>query len=219
MTSYEYLLMRSGLPPAKWKDIKLRCFPEDEEAFEDLSYVCNNIEEQFFTYHYDDEENFIDDNNLLICGKNMGCGKTSWALKIFRQFLQEQSNRVIGHDVESLDERFNIGIFVPTTKFLVDMKQFGNNKQAQDLYDRLQTAELVVWDDIAAVQMSKYDYNILYALIDYRILSEKANIFTTNAVTEGELGKDTGERLAQRIWRSSTVVELKGKSLRGTIIR
>ena len=86
------------------------------------------------------------------------------------------------------------------------------------MYERLQNAEMVVWDDIAAVQMSKYDYNILYALIDYRVLSEKANIFTTNAVTEEELSKETGERLAQRIWRTSTVIELKGKSMRGTIL-
>lgn len=217
---YEYLLSRSGLPKAKWKDTALRCMPEDEEAFEDLAYIKDNLQEQFFTYHYSDKDNtkFVDDNNLIICGDSLGCGKTSWAIKIFKQYLKEQGWRFVGEDSNSLDKRFNIGIFIPTTKFLVDVKQFGNNRQAQELYERLQTAELVVWDDIAAVTMSKYDYNILYALLDYRILSELPNIFTTNAVSEEELAKETGERLAQRIWATSTIIELKGKGLRGTIV-
>ena len=218
--SLDYMLQRSGLPKAKWKDIPLKCEKVDLEAFEDLQYIKDNIQEQFFTYHYSDDNKyrFIDDNNLLICGDSLGCGKTTWSIKIFKQFLEEQIPRFEGVDAKSLDKTFNIGIFVPTTKFLVDMKQFGSNKQAQELYERLQTAEMVVWDDLAAVNMSKYDYNILYALIDYRILSEKANIFTTNAISEEALGKETGERLAQRIWRTSTIIELKGEGKRGRIL-
>ena len=210
-----YLFSRSGLPEAKWKDIPLGCDDIDFDSFQTLDEIREDIDESFFTEHYNEDGFVIEDNNLLICGKHTGCGKTSWSLKILKRYFENEAHRLNGVDANTLDKTFNVGLFIPVTKFLVDMKQFGNNDEARKLYNRLQTTELVVWDDLAAVHVSQYDYNVLYALIDYRIFSELPNIFTTNATSMEELGKEIGERLAERIWKTSIVVELKGTGVRG----
>jgi DNA replication protein DnaC len=98
----------------------------------------------------------------------------------------------------------------------VDIKQFSDNKDAAKIYQRAKTCELVVFDDIAAVNMSNYDYNIIYALAETRVLSHYPSIFTTNCTSEEELKKTLGPRLADRIWNTSTIVELKGKGFRGS---
>ena len=64
--------------------------------------------------------------------------------------------------------------------------------------------------------MSNYDYNILYAIIETRVLAHYPSIFTTNCVSEAEMSKVLGPRLADRIWNTSTVIELKGKGFRGS---
>ena len=50
--------------------------------------------------------------------------------------------------------------------------------------------------------------------LDHRIFSDKANIFTSNAVTKEELEKNVGAKLASRIWNTSTLIEFNGRDRR-----
>ena len=68
--------------------------------------------------------------------------------------------------------------------------------------------DLIVWDDIGVTQMTATQYELLFTLINKRILAEKSNIFTTNKTKE-ELPMYLGTRLYSRIIGSSETIEFK----------
>ena len=207
INGYEHaLLQRSLLPEYRWEESDLIAPSCDEKSYERLARIRGNLDD-FFS---------IDKNNLVICGENLGCGKTSWAIKMMLTYIEQNSYRLQGLSREDIDKTINLTMFISTVPFLVDIKQFSDNKDAAKIYQRAKTCELVVFDDIAAVNMSNYDYNIIYALAETRVLAQYPSIFTTNCTSEEELKKTLGPRLADRIWNTSTIVELKGKGFRGS---
>lgn len=206
ITGYERaVLSRSNLPEYQYVEANL--IPEDIDitAYERLSHIRAALD----TFYC------VQKNNVVICGKNLGCGKTSWAIKMLLTHIENHAPILRGHDSQEVAELFNIALFIPTVPFLVDIKQFNDNKQASEIYQRAKTAELVVFDDVGAVNMSKYDYNVLYAIIEMRVLNHLPSIFTTNCVSEDELKEALGPRLADRIWSTSKIIELKGRGFRG----
>lgn len=205
MDVMQYMWSRSNVPEAKWKEPKLQPDTVDVEAFDRLNHIKENVWSFLYQYHH----------HLIICGHNLGCGKTSWSLKLMNAYFDCCTEDFTGIDVDDLDNTVDKGLFIPTVSFLADLKQFGSNERSRKLYERAKKSELVIFDDVAAVPMSKYDYNILYAMIDTRMFAELPCIFTTNATSEVELAKELGPRIAARIWKPSTVIELKGKSYRG----
>lgn len=206
ITGYEKaILERSNLPEYQWIEASLS--PEDDDiiAYERLSHIRAALD----TFYC------VQKNNVVICGKNLGCGKTSWAVKLMLTHIENRAPILRGKEDWEIDSEFNIALFIPTVPFLVDIKQFNDNKQASEIYQRAKTAELVVFDDVGAVNMSKYDYNVLYAIIEMRVLNHLPSIFTTNCVSEDELKEALGPRLADRIWNTSKIIELKGRGFRG----
>lgn len=205
-TGYELaVLKRSNLQEYQWIEAEL--IPEDSDisSYDRLRHIREKLDDFYC----------IQKNNLVICGSNLGCGKTSWAVKMLLTHIENRAPKLRGHDSQEVDELFNIALFIPTIPFLVDIKQFNDNKQASAIYQRAKTAELVVFDDVGAVKMSNYDYNVLYAIIEMRVLGHLPSIFTTNCVSEDELKEALGPRLADRIWNTSKVIELKGRGFRG----
>lgn len=199
------MLMLADIPKYQWTEAKLYPDDCDTDAYDRLAHIRNNIK-KFCNYHY----------NLLICGKNLGCGKTEWALKLMLTYFEKNTHKFYLVDTEDVARgKLNIGIFCQTVPFLVDLKQFGNNSKTMEKYERMKTAELVVFDDIAAVPMSKYDYNVIYALAERRLFAGLPTIYTSNATSEEELSKELGPRLAERIWKTSKIIELKGEGHRG----
>lgn len=143
-------------------------------------------------------------SNLFICSQNTGNGKTSWAIKLMLRYFNEiwAGN---GFRVR--------GLFVNVPTLLLQLKNF-DNPLSEDFKKRLMEVDLVVWDEIASTSISNYDYGNLLMFLDYRISTEKSNIFTSNAVSSSELEKNVGSKLASRIWNTSAIVEFKGKDRR-----
>ena len=186
-------MQNSGLSEAKQRPIKLRPESCDIEAFNVLSNIRRGVKE-FVT----------SGSNLYLCSQYTGNGKTSWAIKILQSYL----NLCCEGNYENL-----LGMFVSTPQLLLKLKDFDN--PLPFLYKRqLSTVDVVVWDDIAVSGMSNYDYTQLFTYIDSRLLSEKANIFTSNCSTRDELEKVIGNKLASRIWDTSEIVTLFGKDRR-----
>ena len=183
----------SGLPHAKQSVIKLRPESCDVEAFKTLASIRSDI------------TNFVQSgSNLYLCSQYTGNGKTSWAIKMLQSYL----NLNCEGNYEHL-----LGMFVSTPQLLLKFKDF-QNPVAYSYRQHLMDVDLVVWDDIAISGMSNYDYTQLFTYIDSRILSEKANIFTSNCSTRAELEKILGNKLSSRIWDTSTIVMLQGKDRR-----
>ena len=186
-------MQNSGLPPAKQRSIKLRPESCDIDAFNELSEFRRNI-----------VSNVDNGNNLYLCSKYTGNGKTSWAIKMLQSYFNLQCEGNYEH---------LLGMFVSTPQLLLKLKDFSNPVSAT-FKQNLANVDLVVWDDIAVSGMSTYDYTQLFTYIDGRLLSEKSNIFTSNCSTREELEKIVGNKLASRIWDTSKIVTLFGKDRR-----
>lgn len=199
----EHLLERANLPDYRWVEDALSPADCDVEAYNRLANIRENLENFETTVK----------NNLLLCGSNLGCGKTSWAYKLLLTHIENNWKKIYGEVFEITDRQYDIALFLSAVPFLVDVKQF-NNKECTELYQRAKKTDFLVLDDIAAVDMSQYDYNVLYAVIETRLVAHRPTIFTTNCTSPSEMNKIFGSRLAERIWKNSTIVELKGRGVR-----
>ena len=203
--SLKGLLLSSKLPKAQWDSVPLKPDEIDLDAFRRLANIGNNI----YDYVYPEKGEY---KNILICSKNAGNGKTTWAIKLLQKYFVEITN------VSYLDPENGImhGCFVPTTQFIHDAKDF--NGPYRDRYYKLSDvadkAEFTVFDDIGAADYTKYDYTTLLVSIDRRVFAKKFCIFTTNLISKEEMIRKVGERLADRIWDTSEIIEFKGQGVR-----
>lgn len=192
-----YLMENSYLPKNKQKIIKLAVPECDEDAYKKLAEIKHDIYD--FVY---------EGRNLYIGSKSTGNGKTSWSVKLMHSYFAEI------WDGNGYEPR---AVFVHVPTFLLDCKNFSNKSADMVKLEKLiKTVDLVVWDDVGSTGVSAYDIATLYAYIDYRNLSELANIYTANYETKDDLAKAVGNRLASRIWgeKQGEVVIFKGGDIR-----
>lgn len=184
----------SGLPPIMQKPIKMYIAnKEDENAYRALGTIRQNIIQ------------FVENcENLYICGKSTGTGKTSWSVRMLQTYFHYTSQG----NYENLK-----GMFVSVPDLLLKLKDF-NNPLPKEYKDNLESVDLVIWDDIAVADISNYDYLQLYTYINNRLFAGKSNIYTSNITTPEKLNTVLGDRLASRIWNTSTIIEFKGKDIR-----
>ena len=184
----------SGLPKSKYKPIRLTPESADKNAFRQLAKIREDI------------DNFVEQGkNLYICGATPGNGKTSWAIKMLQTYFHYVAEGNL----------FNVkGMFVSVPNLLLKMKDF-NNPLSDEYKENLKSCDLLILDDIAVAELSKYDYLQLFTLIDDRMLSGKSIIFTSNITSLKELSPVIGERLASRVFGNSIVIEIKGGDRRG----
>lgn len=156
----DWLVQRSNLPLSKRKESLLVPDSCDVEQFRQLQYVQDNIEK------------FVKgSNNLYICGNNPQNGKTSWAINLLLAYYKTvPQGRMDIHK----------GVFVSVPTFLQKWKDNMNNYDINFEYfrGRLQTCDIVIWDDITTNSLSNYDSNVLYTYLNERHLQEKCNIYT-----------------------------------------
>ena len=188
----KYLMDNSGIP-------KNRQIPKSLVADIDLEPYSKLADIKA------DIVNFVNNGeNLFICSKYTGNGKTSWALKLLLKYFDEiwAGN---GFRVR--------GVFVNVPTLLLQLKNF-NHPLSEEYKRNLMEADLVVWDEIASTSISTYDYGNLLMFLDYRFSAGKSNIFTSNATTQEDIEKSVGSKLTSRIWNCSDIVEFRGKDRR-----
>ena len=188
----KFLMGNSGIPINRQYPQELTAGVDFEE-YRKLANIKANISD------------FVQNgNNLFICSKYTGNGKTSWALKLLLKYFDEIW---AGNGFRCR------GLFVNVPTLLLQLKNFDNPLSEKQKMNLMET-DLVVWDEIASTSLSNYDYGNLLMYLDYRILTDKANIFTSNVTSITELEKNVGTKLASRIWNTSIIIEFNGKDRR-----
>ena len=186
-----YLMENSWLPKNK-QAVPPKLKPttdNDREMFVRLSEIKDTI------------KGFVaSGKNLYITSDYTGNGKTTWAIKLLLKYFE----RV--WDGNGLKVR---GIFAHVPTLILKLKNFDNKMPTRE-YEALKECDLVVWDDIAVSNLTAYDYTQLIALIDYRMLAGKSNIYTSNIPDFEDLKEELGNRLASRIYNASEVIEFDG---------
>lgn len=188
--------------------IKTSIIPTSRQFKNEL--IPNNIDLQNFKFLAEiknDMVNFVNNGeNLYIFSKNFGNGKTSWSIKLMLKYFDE---------IWAGNGFSTRGLFIHVPTFLTKCKQSISNKDEdfELLKEQLLKVDLVIWDDIAAGNLTDYDHTNLLTYIDQRKLNGKSNIYTGN-LDEKELQTAVGNRLKSRIWNDSAVVELFGNDRR-----
>lgn len=190
----------SNIPPV-YLNSKIELRPEtvDVPAFRRLKKI------------HDESDRFVKQHwNLNLYSSDVGNGKTSWAIKIMKNFIDTYACNWGNYDC----------VFINVPEFMHLAKSF-DSPEAQQKYNNLKaramTASLVIFDEIASKRSSEFDEQMLYTLINHRINYSKSTIYTSNVLPE-DLRKLLGERIADRIAGAPNTVniELKGGSRRNT---
>ena len=191
-----YLMSHSGLPEKKQYPVPLTPSTCDVNAFIQLADIKDDILN--FT---------LNGENLYITSRYCGNGKTTWAIKMLLKYFDEIW---AGNGFKTR------GLFIHVPTFFMRMKNNISDRDEEflQLRDSIMSADLVIWDEVANTGMTKYEYEQFLAYIDYRLLAEKSNIYTSNIVDLQDVQKILGVKLASRIYNNSTVIELKGKDRR-----
>jgi len=192
-----YLMSHSNLPKVKQYPVPLKPSKEDMSAFKKLLKIKNDIKEWVKS-----------GGSLYICSESFGNGKTTWAIKLLLKYFDEIW---AGNGFKTK----GIFIHVPTLLTQIKSNISNRNKDFEIMLEQLSTADLVVWDDIAATKLSDYDHTNLLTLVDQRLLSCLANIYTGNLVTEEAINNALGKRLSSRIYSFENTIEFTGSDRRG----
>lgn len=183
----KFLMEHSNIPKNKQRPIVLYPSECDYKSFVRLNEIKDNIVE------------FVEDGkNLYITSEIVGNGKTSWALKLLMKYFDEV------WDGNGFRVR---GLIVHVPTFLAKCKDFKTtDEEFEELKRLVLDVDLVVWDDIAGVTMSNYDYSQLLVCLDAREFKGLSNIFTGNISQRESLLDALGAKITSRIWNSNTEI-------------
>lgn len=192
----KHLMETSRLPKNKQRPIPLNAPTVDRDAYARLSEIKSDI------------VSFVEEGRSLFIGSNhTGNGKTSWAIKLMLRYFDQ---------IWAGNAFRTRAVFVHIPTFLLKCKDFNtHDEEFEQLKRDMLNADLVVWDDIAGINMTNYDYSQLLMYVDARVFAEKSNIFTGNCETYDELQKFIGGKIASRILTSDTeLIVLHSNDLR-----
>lgn len=168
----------------------------DRDVFRFLKNICDNVEE------------FVSDgHNLYIHSMICGNGKTEWALKIVQSYIDR---------IWFKSDLSCPALFISVPRFLLALKDNLSVKSEYVEYikNNIYKTPIVIWDDIGTKAVTSFESENLFSIIDNRISNNKANIFTSN-LSDDELHKFLGDRLASRICNKDMNIEFVGADKRG----
>lgn len=187
------------------KKLDLYPYPEDYSVFKELADIKSDINK------------FVSEGGCLyIWSSSVGNGKTTWAVKLLKAYL---------YSIKSLPfdyENYCPVLFVNVSEYLETSKRAIRDKSLEktitDIENKIYSADLVIFDDIADKTISEYDMNKLYCWVNYRTSNLKSCIYTSN-MSPTELGTCLSAKLCSRIVDLSVCKEIKTKySGRGPIV-
>lgn len=178
------LLSAALLTDVQRKPIKLFLDKIDEVAYNSLKSVETSI------------ESAVESGcNIYIYSNITGNGKTSWAIKLIQAYVNA---------VWYKKSTECVALFINIPRFLLALKDNISEKSEyiEHIKKYILVADIVVWDDIGTKGTTEFETEHLLSMINSRIESGKANIFTSN-VSPQDLPYVVGQRLASRVAKKS----------------
>ena len=196
---YDLYIENSLIPKRYLKDISLRPSNNDLKTFEELKEIKDNIAE------------FVNEgNNLLICSNKVGNGKTTFAVKILKAYINSIKNLGFMNNTPALF--INVNNFLNEKKLAIEDKVLSD--KIRNIEKSILSAKLVVFDDIADKSLSEYDMNTLYYWLDYRTSNMKSCIFTSNQLPD-QLKKSLSAKVYSRLVNYSVIKYITDGDHRG----
>lgn len=189
----DYLFNEAGIPLNRRKSQSLVTDADgtDREQFIKLKSIQDNILD------------FVNNgDNLYIYSIQAGNGKTSWAIRLLQSYFKK---------IWLKTELKCRALFINVPSFLLALKANINepNEYYKHINEYVLDCDLVIWDDIGNKVGTEFEISHLLSIIDTRINSGKANIYTSNILPE-QLGNLLDIRLGSRIVNASECIQFKG---------
>jgi DNA replication protein DnaC len=202
-TCYNYhalqkLVEYSNLPAKYLKDIKLEAKSDEEkEIFRDLADFEKHVVEHVTQGH-----------GLYLYSREKGNAKTTWATRIMRAYF-----RHIAYDFKMDRSR---GVYVNVPEFFKMLKDsFNSEVDGLDLLkERIERADVVIWDDIGAEKPSDWVRDVLYSYINLRYSKNLAQLFTSNMSLKDLAIQLKDDRMTDRITEQCKPIQFVGVSRR-----
>ena len=204
-SAYDVLIRHTLLSDYKLKhDDPLVPDEIDVLAYNSLVNIKNNIYDRTF------EDN--PKKNLLICSRHTGNGKTSWAIKILKEYCLQDSKK----EYHPYDEEYHTAVFIPTNKYVLASKEYNEHRgEYFAMKEAIESASLIVFDDIGSAEYSRAEYTALLSAVEDCIFENKMCIFTSNFTKDDRITMDRlGMRLTTRVFNTSEKIEFKGQGMR-----
>lgn len=160
------LIAQAEIPP-KYQG-KLQLKPQDDKelaTFLQLEEFIQDIESHVKQGH-----------GLYLYSDVKGNGKTSWAIKVMREYMESISNFNRTNLGECKAVYVNVPSFMSKTK--ASISDF--DEDLGYLRTKIYNADLVIWDDIGKENSTDYSREVLYALINHHYENLNSQIFTSN---------------------------------------
>lgn len=187
----DFLMWAAQVPSLKKFNKRISPEPVDREAYDRLQTIKENI-----------CDFVVNGDNLYLYSKNYGNGKTTWSVKILMAFL----NKVwCGNGFRPR------AVFLHTPTFLKKLKDRIStyDQDFEDLIKRVETVDLVIWDDIGSTTLGNYGYENVLSFLEQRKFAGLSNIFTGN-LSADDFEKNFDGRLRSKVCNESTIIELRG---------
>lgn len=148
-------------------------------------------------------------NQLYIYGTETGVGKTFTAFTLLNQYLYKACMSPV------FDFENPLVHWVSYTD-LMDMLRYEKKEETtEQMIEIVKNVPLLLIDDIGAGTVSNYTREQTYSLLNYRVMRNKATIYTSNFPVEIlRKAEFLGHRTISRILNKGTVIELKGNDKR-----
>ena len=186
-----------------FSDIQLKPEPgndKDKAAFIQLRKIKDNIDE------------FVEKGlNLFIGGRVTGTGKTSWGIKLLKQYIYNNPD-FINPTV----------VYVSVPEFISYLSRVrydkSHTKELNDYINKLKNCDLLLFDDIGFKPFDDYIQEVMYNITNFRANSKSysSTIYTSNKMGEDLLKILGGDLLYSRIYTNCRFkVSLEGHDRRG----
>lgn len=156
-------------------------------------------------------EQFVEQGaHAYIHSSNTGNGKSSWAIRFIQAWLEKIWYKS--------DLRCR-ALFINVPRYLLAIKDSISNQNdyADHIKKNVQSADIVVFDEIGTKALTNFESEHLLSIIESRIQSDKSNIYTSN-LNATDLKLVLGDRLYSRIVNLSSDIELHGVDKRSLMI-
>jgi len=192
----EEINSKSPLTLTGFESFDVELYPDEKVSDKQDGYNIRNIMRDNFDVCKSYAEDFhLPNTGLLLSGKT-GLGKTHLSLAIAGKVLDRGFNAVYGS--------------APDLFRKIENEHFGRGQG--NTMDSLQSAELLVLDDIGAEFESKFYTDVFYNLLNSRLNLGNATIINTN-LTMSELKQRYGDRIVSR-FLTMKILKFYGNDIR-----
>lgn len=155
------------------------------------------------------KECLLSGDSLYIMG-DVGTGKTHLAIGLAIEFYRNKFRR---DNLNHMRNDIRI-IFEPATELFLKLKNSFNGADSEiEILNRLDSADLLILDDIGTDKVSDWSRQIIYTIVDRRYRNMKQLIITSNLSLD-EFATRYDDRIASRIVEMGKVINLKGEDKR-----